>query len=97
MSDTTEQPVIEIVYRGEMGENWVPTSQRDLWNYAVRTKQVIVPPLDAGPPCAPGHTINTDDKITIVWIPPEYAGRLVPAAPPPQPVYFELTKENTDV
>ncbi len=89
---------IEIQYRGENGDGWVPTSQRDLWNYAVRTGQVVVPPLDAGPPCAPGHTIDTGDTITLVWVPPEYAGRLVAADPPPQPTYFELsdTKEPTD-
>lgn len=87
---------ITITYRGENGPGWVPKSQRDLWNYAVRTGQVVVPPLADGGPCAPGHSINEGDTITIVWVPPEYAGRLVPAEPPPQPTYFTLSEEPTD-
>ena len=87
---------IEIVYRGENGEGWVPKSQRDLWNYGVRTGQVVVPPaLDDGGKL-PHVSFNEGDTIEISWIPPEYSGRLQETAPPPQPVYFELTEATEE-
>lgn len=79
---------IEITYRGENGDGWVPKSQRDLWNYAVRTGQVVVPDLDDGGPA--NLQLNAGETVGLAWIPPEYAGRLVPMEPPPQPVYFAL-------
>lgn len=87
-----ETTVISIEYRGENGEGWVPKSKRDLWNYAVRTGQVVVPPLDDGGPC--NKSLNHGENVTVEWIPPEYAGRLKAAPPPPQPAYFTL--ENDD-
>lgn len=90
-------PNITITYRGENGEGWVPKSLRDVWNYAVRTGQVIVPPLDDGGPTrwpAEEGGLDTGDTLEVDWIPPEYAGRLKSAPPPPQPAYFTL--ENDD-
>lgn len=89
MSETS----IEITYRGENGEGWVPKSRRDLWNYAVRTGQVVVPPLD-DMGAADDVRLNAGDTVLITDIPPEYAGRLKVAPPPPQPTYFTL--ENDD-
>lgn len=78
---------ITVVYRGENGDGWQPTSQRDLWNYAVRTGQVVVPPLDDMGPV--DERFDAGDRITVAP-PPEYAGRLKSVAPPPQPAYFEI-------
>lgn len=80
---------IEIIYRGENGGGWVPTSRRDLWNYAVRTGQVVVPPLDDGGPA--DLQLDAGETVTLAWIPPEYEGRIHPVAAPPQPTYFGLT------
>lgn len=83
--------MIKISYNGENGDGWVPKSQRDVWNYAVRTGQVVVPPaLDDGGPWG-GDPIDTGDSLELTFIPPEYRGRLVEVAPPPQPSYFELS------
>lgn len=95
MKDNPDLPAITVTYRGENGDGWVPTSHRDLWNYAVRTGQVVVPPLADGGAEVPGP-MNTGDTFEVTFIPPEYAGRLEPAPPTPQPVHFTLT-EDTDV
>ncbi len=85
----TAAPLITITYNGENGDGWVPKSNRDLWNYAVRTGQVVVPVLDDGGPVS-ADCYCTGDTVDIEFIPPEYAGRLKAAAPPPQPTYFTL-------
>lgn len=88
-------PAIGIVYRGENGDGWVPKSKRDLWNYAVRTGQVVVPPaLDDGGDWPDGQSFDTGDTIDVSWIPPEYAGRIHETAPPPQPTYFTITGDD---
>lgn len=88
-----KKPQITITYNGENGDGWVPKSQRDLWNYAVRTGQVVVPPaLDDGGSYS-GKPIDSGETVA-VWTPPEYAGRLREAMPPPQPSYFEFTDES---
>ncbi len=89
MPETT----VTVVYRGENGDGWVPKSQRDLWNYGVRTGQIVVPPAsdDGGEwddaPIAPGAKVG-------VWVPPEYAGRLTKIEGPPAPSYFDLGPET---
>lgn len=86
--ETISTPAITIVYRGENGDGWVPKSNRDVWNYAVRTGQVVVPGLDDGG--SADRTLDAGDILGIEWVPPEYAGRLKEVAPPPQPIYFEI-------
>lgn len=89
------EPVATIAYRGENGEGWVPPSHRALWDYAVRTGQVVLPPVDDGGPANLPDPVNSGDLIGLVWVPPEYAGRLTQAPPPPQPTYFEINDEET--
>lgn len=83
---------LTITYQGENGDGWVPKSNRDLWNYAVRTGQVVVPPLDDGGEPT-GVTLNSGDTVEVKFVPPEYAGRLKEVAPPPQPTYFALADD----
>lgn len=87
-------PIATVTYRGEMGPNWVPASHRHLWDYAVRTGQVVLPPVDDGGPSNLPEPVNAGDTLGLVWVPPEYAGRLTQAPPPPQPTYFEITDEK---
>lgn len=84
---------IVIEYHGENGDGWVPKSLRDVWNYAVRTGQVVIPPLDDGGDQVPGP-LDAGDMIEVTWIPPEYAGRIKTIAPPPQPTYFALEDDK---
>lgn len=80
---------ITIVYRGENGPGWVPKSLRDLWNYAVRTGQVVLPSADNGGPFD-RTPLQEGDTVQVGWVPPEYAGRLREVPPPPQPTHFTL-------
>lgn len=86
----------KVTYRGENGPAWVPKSRRDVWNYAVRTGQVVVPPLANGGSLPDDRPFDPGDTFEIDWVPPEYAGRIREVAPPPQPTFFSLTDEPED-
>lgn len=94
MPKADDELVITIVYRGENGELWMPPTRRALWDYGVRTGQIVLPAEDDGGD--PSIEISAGDEQVLEWVPPQYAGRLrKAAAPAPVATYFEL-EENPD-
>lgn len=77
---------VTIVYGGEQGEGWVPASKRQLWDYGVKTGQIIVPGLDDGGEWT--VPIDPGDSVLVTWVPPELRDKLVELPPEPQPRRF---------
>lgn len=86
---------ITIRYNGENGETWTPASKRKLWEYAVRSGQIVLPaPADGG---EYGEAIESGEDVVISWIPPEYAGRLREVPAPPRPTHFAIDGDDNTV